>query len=55
MKNKLAISTNLPGKYRIVDDKGNVYAEFRILSNARKELKRLSRLLIRDDLMIEYD
>jgi hypothetical protein len=55
MTDKLAISTNLPGKYRIVDDKGNVYARCRLRYNVKNELKRLSRLLMRNDLMIEYD
>jgi len=54
-KLKLPICVNLPGKYKIVDAQGKVYAEFRILLNARKELKKLSRLLLRDDLSIKYN
>jgi len=39
--------------YKIVDDGGKVYAEFRSLRNARKELNRLKREFWLDNLSIE--
>ncbi len=41
-------------RYEVVDDSGKSYGKFRNKENALRELKRIEKNQIRDDLMIEH-